>query len=109
MQKYINFDTMITPTIIKILFWVGVGLSVLFGLISIFSGFAQMFSPYGSGFAGFISFIIGLVIIVVGSLVARIYCELLIVVFKMHESLNSIDEKLDKLHKTNDTEMVHEE
>lgn len=106
MQKYINFDSMITPTIIKILFWIGVGLSALFGIITFFSGIGQMFSYYGSGFLGFVTMIMGLVIIVVGSIVTRIYCELLIVVFKMHESLTSINEKLDK--QTNQNESLQQ-
>lgn len=96
MQKYINFDVMITPTIIKILFWVGVVISFLAGLITSFSGLGYMFSPYGgNGFLGFIFFVLGLVIIVAGSLISRIYCELLIVLFKMQESLFSINKKLD--------------
>lgn len=95
MHKYINFDSMITPTIIKILFWVGVGLSGLFGIITFFSGLAVMFTE--SGFTGFLMVIFSLIIIAVGILVSRIYCELLIVVFKMHESLTQINEKLDKL------------
>lgn len=95
MEKYINFDKMITPTIIKVLFWIGVGLSVIFGIITIFTGLAQMFSRYGSVLTGLGSFIMGIIIIFVGSLLSRIYCELLIVVFKMHESLDSINKKLD--------------
>ena len=95
MHKYINFDSMITPTIIKILFWIGVGLSGLFGIITFFSGLAVMFTE--SGFTGFLMVIFSLIIIAVGILVSRIYCELLIVVFKMHESLTQINEKLDKL------------
>lgn len=95
-QQLISFDKMITPTIIKVLFWIGVGISGLFGIITIFTGLAQMFSGFGEGFIGFFTMIIGLVIIGVGILASRIYCELLIVVFKMHESLVSINEKLDR-------------
>lgn len=94
-QQLISFDKMITPTIIKVLFWIGVGISSLFGIITIFTGLAQMFSGYGEGFIGFITMIIGLIVIGVGILASRIYCELLIVVFKMHESLVSINQKLD--------------
>lgn len=94
-QQLISFDKMITPTIIKVLFWIGVGISGLFGIITIFTGLAQMFSGFGEGFIGFFTMIIGLVIIGVGILASRIYCELLIVVFKMHESLVSINQKLD--------------
>lgn len=95
-KQLISFDKMITPTIIKVLFWVGVGISGLFAIITIFTGLAQMFSGYGEGFIGFITMIVGVVIFGVGILASRIYCELLIVVFKMHEALVSINQKLDQ-------------
>lgn len=100
-SKYISFDEMITPVIIKIVFWIGVAASVIFGLITAFSGLAVMFSPYG-GFEGFMMFLGGLLTIVLGVLGVRIYCELLIVFFKMQESLVSINSKIDKL--SEDTE-----
>lgn len=89
MKEYIQFDKMITPTIIKFIFWAGVGLSVLFGLITIISGAT-------SNFGGGAQVLIGLVTIVLGPLVVRIYCELLIVLFKMHESLNKIANNSEK-------------
>ena len=95
MQQFISFDKMITPTIIKILFWIGVALSGLFAIILIFTGLGQMFSGFGEGFYGFLMVLLGLASFVVGTLMSRIYCELLIVVFKMQEALSSIDRKLD--------------
>lgn len=92
-QKLTNFDTMITPTIIKIIFWVGVGVSVIFGIFTSLSGLFTMFSGFGDSFIGFFTFIFGLIIIVVGVLMSRVYAELMIVVFKIQESLHSIDQK----------------
>lgn len=92
---------MITPMIIKIIFWIGLAASVIFGLITAFSGLAVMFSPYG-GFEGFMVFLGGLLTIVFGVLGVRIYCELLIVFFKMQESLASINDKIDKLSDSNE-------
>jgi hypothetical protein len=77
---------MITPTIIKIIFWAGVGASVIMGLIMLISGAA---SPWGGGIQVFG----GLLTIVIGPLVTRIYCELLIVLFKMNEALQDIKSK----------------
>jgi hypothetical protein len=87
-QEFTSFNKMITPTIIKIIFWIGVVGSVLFGVIQIGSGIA---SPYGGGLLVFS----GLVLIIVGPLVTRVYCELLILLFKMHESLQNISNRLD--------------
>lgn len=88
-EKFIRFDKMITPTIIKILFWIGVALSVLSGLGFIIAG---MNSYYGGGIQVFT----GLLVIVIGPLVVRVYCELLIIFFKMHESLREIKTLLNK-------------
>lgn len=95
MKKYLNFDVMITPTIIKILFWIGVAASLLGGIIFFFSGLATMFSGFrGAFFGGLFTMISGVFIAVFGVLVSRIYCELIIVVFKALEKLTSIDSKL---------------
>jgi len=96
LQNFLNFDKMITPMIIKVLFWVGVAIAGLSGIITIFSGLGQMFSRFGSPFTGFVMIIFGFIIIAVGILFARIYCELLIVVFKIQGTLTSIDQKLDE-------------
>lgn len=96
LQHFLNFDKMITPTIIKVLFWVGVGLSALSGFSLFVTGIGQMVSRFGSGFMGFLTIIFGIVVFSVGVLFARIYCELLIVIFKIQGTLTSIDEKMDK-------------
>ncbi|MCL7748027.1 DUF4282 domain-containing protein [Halalkalibacter alkaliphilus] len=88
MNQYLNFDKMITPAIIKIIFWIGVAVSVITGLIMIISGAA---SPWGGG----LQVISGLFVMFLGPLVTRIYCELLILFFKMQQSLNEISSKLD--------------
>lgn len=80
---------MITPLIIKVVFWIGVGVSVLAGLSMIIMG---LNSTFGSGF----QVISGLATIVVCPILVRIYCELLIIMFKMHESLQDIRKSLKK-------------
>jgi hypothetical protein len=86
-SSLLNFDKMVTPVIVKILFIVGVVLSVIFGIIQIISGAA---SSFGEG----IQVIMGLITIVVGPFITRVYCELLIVTFKIHESLQQINSKI---------------
>lgn len=86
MKQFLNFDRMITPAIIKVIFWIGVALTVIAGLIQFFAGIA---SPYGGG----IQVASGLMTIIIGPLFTRIYCELLIVLFKMHEALQQIKDK----------------
>lgn len=85
-MKFVNFDKMITPTIIKILFWIGIAVVVISGLFSLVGG---IITPYGGGRA----VLMGLLTLVIGPIVVRVYCELLIVIFKMHEALEKIASK----------------
>lgn len=94
LKKFISFENMITPTIIKILFWVGIGVSGISAIITFFTGIAMMFDRYSSGFGGFIIMLSSIIVFALGILFSRIYCELLIVIFKIHESLASINNKM---------------
>jgi hypothetical protein len=86
---FINFKKMITPMIIQVLFWVGAVLSILGGLVTM----ATSFGRYGGGGAQFLG---GLLVIVLGPVVVRIYCELLILFFRMNETLSEIKDALAK-------------
>lgn len=88
-SNFLRFDSMITPTIIKVVFWIGTGLSVLSGLGLVISGMNAIIGGGAQVFSG-------LVTIIVGPLFVRIYCELLIIFFKMHESLIEIKNTLAK-------------
>lgn len=95
MKSFLNFDKMVTPMIIQILFWIGVALSALTGIIYVILGLVTMFSgEIGGGFVGFLMFIGGFIGFAIGVLFSRIYCELLIVIFKILNKLTSIDDKL---------------
>ena len=92
MKKILDFDVMITPLIIKVLFWIGIAASVIIGLITIVEGFSAY---YGGG--GII--LSGLLIIVLGPIGVRIYCELLIIMFKMFDTMKGIQRSLDNQSK----------
>jgi len=87
LNNFISFNKMITPTIIKVLFWIGVGFSIILGLIQIITGFNSYF---GGGYQIFM----GILTIILGPIFTRVYCELLILFFKMHETIKEINEKL---------------
>ncbi|MGD6776563.1 DUF4282 domain-containing protein [Sutcliffiella horikoshii] len=88
MQEFLSFDKMITPTLIKIIFYIGCALSVIGGIIMIISG---VNSYYGGGAQVFM----GIVLLFLGPFLTRIYCELLIVQFKMQEHLAHIRKTSD--------------
>jgi len=77
MKDVLFFDRMLTPQIILVVYW-------FLLLSSVLSGLGLMFN--GSFFGGLGALIGG----VVGS---RIFCEMLIVVFKMNEALQAIRNK----------------
>jgi hypothetical protein len=71
---YLTFRRMITPVFIQIIFWIGVLAIVIAGIVQIGNGET----------AG------GLLLLLLGPLGARIYAEILIVIFRMNDSLLDI-------------------
>jgi ribosomal protein S27AE len=74
---FLTFRRMIVPIIIQILFWIGVLVCLVFGVVSLAGGTLQ-------------SVLAGLLVILIGPLVVRIYCELLIVIFRVNETLTDV-------------------
>ncbi len=74
MKDLFVFDAMLTPKIITFVYWLFLALSVISGLTTMFNG----------------SVLMGLGIIIGGSILSRIYCELMIVLFKIHENIKKL-------------------
>jgi hypothetical protein len=83
MRSLLEFNEMLTPKIITLVYWV-----LLAGVV--ISGLSTMFGGYGFSMSNIFK---GLMIIFFGALGARIWCELLIVLFKMNEALQEIRRK----------------
>ena len=86
LKSFLSFDKMITPVIIKVLFYIGVIISILIGISLILNGVNAYF---GGGALVFL----GLLTIILGPIMVKVYCEILIVIFKIHESLVEIKNK----------------
>lgn len=84
MKDVLFFDDMLTPKIITAVFWLLLAGSVIGGIGSMFGGY--------EGFT-FGKFIMGILYVVGGGVASRIWCELLIVLFKMNEALQEIRRK----------------
>ncbi len=80
-KELLYFDEMMTPKIITLIYWLLLALVVISGLGLMISG------------ATFSSFLGGLVTIVLGAAFARIWCEILIVIFKIHENIRKVADK----------------
>ena len=91
-KDFLSFKTMITLKIIQIMYVVIAIFITLTGLGAMFSGSSR------GGYGGFDSympggFVSGLLIIIFGNVLWRIWCELIIVFFRINRSLNNIDDK----------------
>ncbi len=80
MNEFLAFRKMITPIIIQVIFWLGVALCIIVGLIEIIMG-ASAYAGGGAMIFG------GLLTMLIGPLFVRIYCELLILLFRIYDEL----------------------
>jgi hypothetical protein len=87
MKNLFFFNKMLTPKIITIVYW-------LLLVAAVLSGLDMMFNEYDG--LTVMSFFMGLAVSIGSMIGARIWCELLIVLFKIHENLQSIAEKAEK-------------
>jgi hypothetical protein len=77
MGDFLRFETMITPILIQIIFWIAVVVAVIIGVIII----SDRSGP---------SILGGISLIVFGPILARIYAEIMIVLFKINDHLRQI-------------------
>jgi predicted Zn finger-like uncharacterized protein len=89
--EYLTFRKMVVPVIIQAIFWLLVGLIILAALI-----YVIMAAISGVGMAIIIALAGAIIGVPVYILIIRIYCELLIVVFRMNSTLTDIKTLLEK-------------
>ena len=82
-----QWERFITPSIIKIFYWLLVAMSVLGGLQLLFGGLGLMLiSPV----AGILTMVAGVIIAFIGIIFARIAAEFVLIVFRINEHLGAI-------------------
>jgi hypothetical protein len=81
MQQLLGFDKMVTPIIIRIVYFLGLLVVLITGVATLFSG----------GLRGVLT---GLAILVFGAIMVRVYSELLILLFRIHDNLVSINQQM---------------
>ena len=87
---FMQWDRLITPSIIKIFFYCAAAVAILFGLAGIIGSFAVMTISPLRGLLEFLASIIG---IGAGVLIARIGAEMILVFFRMNDNLDAIRSK----------------
>jgi hypothetical protein len=82
-----QWERFITPSIIKIFYWLAVGVSVLIGLSGIFSGLLYMAVNPFAGLMWILSSLIG---VLMGVIFSRIVAEFVLITFRINEHLGAI-------------------
>ena len=83
-KDFFGFRVMITPIIIQVLFWIGVVVCEIGGLISIVVGATSTLAGGG------MRVLAGVLLMILGPLFVRVECEILILAFKIYDSLKEI-------------------
>jgi hypothetical protein len=81
MQDLLGFEKMVTPIVIRILCFLGLLVVLISGVGALFSG----------GFRGILT---GFAILIFGAIMVRVYSELLILLFRIHDNLVSINQQM---------------
>jgi hypothetical protein len=85
-----QWERFITPSIIKIFYWLAVGISILYGIYGILIGlFMIVYNPLG-GLFWIITSVIG---VLIGVLFARIMSEFVLIMFRINEHLGAIRQR----------------
>jgi uncharacterized membrane protein YfcA len=87
LRDLFQWERFITPSIIKVFYWLAVGMSVLFGLFYLFAGLWMMaVNP----FAGLLMMVGSVIGVLIGILTARIIAEFILITFRINEHLGAI-------------------
>ena len=82
-----QWERFVTPSVIKLFFWLAVAIIVLFGLSGIVSAVQMMAVNAGVGVFMLLGSLLGMTI---GILSARIVAEFVLIVFRINEHLGAI-------------------
>ncbi|BDM64286.1 membrane protein [Shewanella sp. NFH-SH190041] len=85
MKKILFFDAMVTPRIITLVYWLLLLAALITGLNTIFNGHGRL------DLAHVIS---GVLVALAAGLGARIWCELMIVLFKINDNLQKMADNI---------------
>ena len=85
-----QWERFITPSIIKVFYWLAAGIAALFGMSGVISGLALMAHTPLGGVLWIVGSLIGMVI---GVIFARIISEFVLIMFRINEHLGAIRQR----------------
>ncbi len=89
-----QWERFVTPSIIKLFFWLAIAIIILFGLSGIASALQMMATSAGVGVFMLLGSLLG---VTIGILGARIFAEFVLIVFRINEHLGAIRGRGDEL------------
>jgi hypothetical protein len=90
LRDLFQWERFITPSIIKIFYWLAVGISALAGLSGMISGLTLMaLHPLG----GIFWILASLIGVLIGVIFARIIAEFVLIMFRINEHLGAIRQR----------------
>ena len=89
-----QWERFVTPSVIKLFFWLAVAIIVLFGLSGIVSAVQMMAVSAGVGVFMLLGSLLGMTI---GILSARIVAEFVLIVFRINEHLGAIRNRDERI------------
>ncbi len=90
LRDLFQWERFITPSIIKIFYWLAVGISTLAGLSGMISGLTMMAVHPLVGIFYILASLIG---ILIGVIFARIIAEFVLIMFRINEHLGAIRQR----------------
>lgn len=78
MDEFLNFRKMITPVVIQVVFWLGLAGNLIVSIMTMTRGGLNI--------------LFGLLMLLFGSLMVRVYCELIILFFRIYDSVRAIED-----------------
>lgn len=88
---FLTFRAMVTPVIIAVLFWIGATFSFAIGILGVVTG-VNMKGRESEDFRLYV-IAAGALYAIVGPILVRVTCELLIVIFKIHDELKESNDR----------------
>ena len=90
LKALLSFGTLITPSIVRFLFYIGVLLSCLAALLDLGAGLSMLGTPYlGSlaKLAGLVVIVLAPVVALIGIVLSRVAAELVLIPFMIRDEL----------------------
>lgn len=87
-HEFLTFRKMITPALIQAMFWILIGIVALIGVGGVVTALVELFR--GQVLAALGSVMLWLVWLAIVPVSIRIYCEIIMLFFRMNETLTEI-------------------